>query len=186
MHSVALRTLSLVLLPLLLSACATGGSAPDINDPANSLVFAYIDMDDAPTDVTYAHLQRVLPKTDTPYWGMLAEDGIVYNPNLPNGAYQLSNFGGGGGFFSTPHEYNFPTYGKNQTAVRIDQPGIYFLGSYKYEEVDTGFFEQDKFTMKRTADPAEAALLRKLLTADRIPGSQWEARIRQRLAEIEK
>lgn len=181
-----LRALSLILLPLLLSACATGGSAPDINDPSNSLVFAYIDMDDAPTDVSYGHLQQVLPKTDTPYWGMLVEDGILYNPNLPNGAYQLSNFGGGGGFFSTPHEYNFPAYGKNETAVRIERPGIYFLGSYKYEEVDTGFFEQDKFSIKPVSKPTEAELLRKLLQAEKIPGSQWEARIRQRLAEIEK
>jgi outer membrane biogenesis lipoprotein LolB len=35
----------------LLTGCGSSGPKRDINDPTNSLVFGYIDMDDAPTGV---------------------------------------------------------------------------------------------------------------------------------------
>ena len=170
----------------LLAGCASsGGPERDINDPNNSLVFGYIDMEDAPTDMTYAHLKQVFPATEFPYWPMGVEDGLILQQYLPPGGYQLSNFGGSG-FLSGEHEYSFPNFGKNATAVRIDEPGIYFIGAFKYKEVDTGFFEQGKFDMERISSPSERELLQRISEMDWVKGTAWESRIRKRLAELAK
>jgi hypothetical protein len=69
--------------------------------------------------------------------------------------------------------------------VRISKPGIYFLGSYKYQQVKTGFFEGSKFDIERVDSPTEAELLQRILDEDKeIKGSAWEEKIRQRLARI--
>ena len=173
----------LVFSALLLAGCASTGPERDIDDPANSLVFGYIDMEDAPTDVSYAHLKQVFPPSEYPYWPMGVEDGLLFQQYLPPGGYQMSNFGGSG-FWSGEHEYSFPNFGKNQTALRVDVPGIYFIGAFRYEEVDTGFLEVDKFSMVPVESPTERELLERLAKMDWVKGTQWEARIAARLAEL--
>lgn len=170
---------------LALSGCVSTGPSRDMNDPTNSLIFGYIDMEDAPTDLEYAHVKQVFPPSEYPYWWMGAEDGILYNGVVPPGGYQMANFGGSS-FLGGPVEYNFPNYGRNQTAVRIDSPGIYFMGAFKYVEVDTGFLEADKFSMEPIASPGERELLERIAKMDWVKGTQWEARIRARLEELGK
>lgn len=170
---------------LSLSACVATGPTRDINDPANSLIFGYIDMDDAPTDLEYAHVKQVFPSTEYPYWQLGVEDGVLYSGLLAPGGYQMSNFGGSS-FLGGPVEYSFPNYGRNQTAVRIDSPGIYFIGAFKYEEVDTGFLEADKFSMAPISSPGERELLERIAKMDWVKGTQWEERIRARLEELRK
>jgi hypothetical protein len=167
----------------LLAGCASGGPKRDINDPTNSLVFGYIDMDDAPTKVSYAWIEQVVPPSDAPYWGLGVTKGVFYNSYLPPGSYQLSKLGGSG-FFAGQHEYAFPKQG-NRTSLRISKPGIYFLGSYKYKKVKTGFFQQGKFAIEKVSKPTEAELLKRILDEDDdIKDSAWGARIRARLAQL--
>ena len=168
---------------LSLAGCASTGPERDINDPSNSLIFGYIDMEDAPTDMSYAHLRQVFPQSEYPYWPMGVDEGLMFQQYLAPGGYQMSNFGGSG-FWSGDHEYSFPNYGKNQTAVRIDEPGIYFIGAYRYKEVDTGFLEAGKFEMEPVQSPSERELLERLAKMDWVKGTQWEARIAARLAEL--
>lgn len=175
----------IVVTAFLVAGCASSGPGRDINDPTSSLVFAYIDMEDAPTDMEYATLHQVAPKAEAGYWSMSVEDGLAYHAYLPVGAYQLANFGGSG-FLSGAHEYSFPNYGRNQTAASIEVPGIFFLGAYRYQEVDTGFFEQGKFSMEPLPSPGEAELLRRLSRMQWVKGTQWEKRIQARLAELDK
>ena len=175
--------LVLVLALGLLAGCAGGGPTRDINDPTNSLVIGYIDMDEAPTKVSYAWMVQVAPPSDAPYWGLGVTKGLFYNSYLPPGSYQLSKLGGSG-FFTGQHEYMFPKQG-NKTALRITRPGIYFLGSYKYKKVKTGFFSQGKFAIERINKPTEAELLKRLLEEDdEIKDSAWGAKIRARLAQL--
>ena len=47
-----------------------------------------------------------------------------------------------------------------ETTARIEKPGIYFLGAYKYKSVSTGMFEQSKFAIERVSSPSEGELLR--------------------------
>jgi hypothetical protein len=172
---------------VLLSGCALfgGGEGRDINDPANSLVFAYIDMADAPTSLDWASLQQVGSKEDEGYWGMGADDGLIYNQYLPNGNYKLAQFGGSA-FFKGEYRYSFPAYGRNETAVKIARPGIHFLGAYRYVKVKTGLFEADRFDMEAIKQPSERELLLRLQQQKWVKGTQWEARIASRLAALKK
>jgi hypothetical protein len=167
----------------LLVGCSSGGHGRSVDDPSNSLVFGYIDMGDAPTKVSGASIMQVAPPTDKPYWGMDVRNGLLYTYYLPPGSYQLASISGSS-FWRGDHRYNFPRQG-NEQAVRISKPGIYFLGSYRYQGVKTGFFEGGKFDIERVNTPTEAELLRRILEEDKqIKGSAWEAKIRQRLSQL--
>lgn len=169
----------------LLAGCASSGPERDINDPTNSLVFGYVDMDEAPTGVNSASVMQVAPPTETPYWGFGVTKGLFFNSYLPVGSYQLSSFSGSG-FFAGQHQYNFPRQG-NQTSLRIVKPGIYFLGSFKYRQVKSGIFEQGKFSIEKVNKPTEAELLKRILDeSDEIRKSAWDNKIRARLAQLKQ
>jgi hypothetical protein len=175
-------TFPLVVLFSLLSACAGSiGPKRDINDRTNSLVFAYIDMRDAPTEVDNASLK---PQGEEGYWHMSVEDGLMYQQYLPPGSYQLATLSGSG-LFKGSYRYSFPIYGRNQSAIRIQRPGIYYLGSFRYKGIKTGMFDADgKFDIERVDSPTEVELLQRILNQEWVTGSQYEERIRNRLAEL--
>lgn len=169
-----------------LSGCAGGGHGRDINDPSNSLVFGYVDMSAAPTKVSGAHIMQVAPPTDKPYWGTDVRDGLFYTYYLPPGSYKLSSLHGSS-MLRGEHQYNFPRQGGGDTAVRIDKPGIYFLGAYKYQKARTGMFEQAKFGIERVPSPTEAELLQRMLEQDpELKKSAWADRIRERIARLKR
>lgn len=180
-----LRGLALALCALVIQGCASGPPGRDVNDPTSSLVFGFVDMEEAPTDVDWVSLKQVGAPEDEGYWNLGVEDGLVFNQYLPVGSYQMSQFGGSG-FMAGDVRYNFPSYGKNETALRITKPGVFFLGSYKYVKVKTGFFEAGKFDFKRVDAPAERELLERIVALKEIKGTQWVARINARLAELPK
>ncbi len=176
--------ISLLLITLFLSGCAGFGDGRSIDDPTSSLVFGFIDMEDAPTDISYAKLQQVAPRGEAGFWGMSADDGIVYNQYLPMGTFQMERFGGSS-FLWGEHVYTFPTYGRNETALKIEQPGIYFVGAYAYRDEETGFFEPGQFSIETLDDPTEISILKQIQSMDWVRGTQWEERIRLRLAELQ-
>lgn len=167
----------------ILVGCASGGHGRSINDSSNSLVFGYVDMAGAPTKIEGASIMQVSPPTNKPYWGTDVRNGLFYTYYLPPGSYKLASLSGSS-FWKGNYRYTFPRQGSDQ-AVRISEPGIYFLGSYKYTTVKSGFFEPGKFDIERVDSPTEAELLQKILDEDReIKGSAWEEKIRRRLAEL--
>jgi hypothetical protein len=186
--NIRLLRLCLLALAVFLSACGSGNIGPerDANDPTNSLVFAYVDMDEAPTKVHGASLK---PQGQEGYWQMGVidhKDGqLLIQSYLPSGSYQLASLRGSG-FFAGNNVYQFPTYGSNETAVRIQKPGIYFMGAYRYHKVKTGFFEGGKFDFERVNTPTELELLQRLQQEDWVKGTQWEARLRNRIAELRR
>jgi hypothetical protein len=168
-----------------LVGCGGGGHGRDINDPSNSLVFGYVDMADAPTKISGAQIMQVAPPTEKPYWGTDVREGLFYTYYLPPGSYKLSTLSGSS-FLRGEYRYSFPRQGGEQ-GVRIDKPGIYFLGAYKYQSVKTGMFEQSKFDIQRVQKPSEADLLQRLLDTDpEIKGSVWADKIKQRIARLKK
>jgi hypothetical protein len=169
-----------------LAGCAGGGHGRDLNDPSNSLVFGYVDMADAPTKVSGVQIMQVAPPVDKPYWGTDVRDGLFYTHYLPPGSYRLATLHGSS-FLRGEYQYNFPRQGGGETTVRIDKPGIYFLGAYKYKDVKSGFFEQGKFDIQRVSTPTEAELLQRILDRDpEIKGSAWAEKIRQRIARLKR
>lgn len=63
----------------LLAGCASSEHGRSIDDPTNSLVFGYIDMDDAPTGVNSAWIRQVAPVVEKPYWGRREGRSFLYS-----------------------------------------------------------------------------------------------------------
>ena len=123
---------ALLLAALGLAGCGGGeGYGRSIDDPSNSLVFGFVDMADAPTKVTNVRIRQVAPPSDKPFWGTDAKDGVFHIAYMPPGSYMLSSMYGSS-MLRGEYQYNFGRQGGGETAVRIEKPGIYFLGSYKY------------------------------------------------------
>lgn len=155
---------SVTLLSLALGGCA--GTPVDPKDESVSMVYAYFDMADAPSKLQWASLKRYGEK-EGHWYDMAARDGLVFHVGIAPGSYQIEKFGGTGGIpflTSKPYEYHFGTRGRNDTAVRVTKPGVYFLGAYKYIEHPGGFFKADKFEMKPLQAPSEKELLQRLIT----------------------
>lgn len=164
---------------ILLSGCA---SSRNVNDPTNSLVFGFIDMTEAPTNILYCKIPEISPSSEGS-WGCSVSNGLFYNQYLPLGNYQVTEISGEGFMGGGKHRYSIPRQG-NPTSVRISKPGIYFLGSYKYKNAKTGIFEQGKFSIEKLSKPTQVDLLKRLLETEDIKNTAWVNKIRARLAEL--
>ncbi len=177
---------------LLLSSCGDcfwifgiggcGGSkmVSEVSSPKASLVFGYLDMDEAPSKLDWVDMKQVHPKIDKPYYHMRLDKGLFYFENVPSGSFQLSGFGGNGGFFSNAfYKYDIPSQTSENARLIIKNPGIYYMGTFKFKKVKTGFFEKKKFDLEMVNSPGEKELLRQLLPYTE--GTQWEKHIQKRL-----
>ena len=150
------------LLILLVGGCATSDPI-DPKDQSLSLVYGYIDMKDAPSHLGWVHI-KLYDGKNTGYFTVV-DEGLFFHLGLKPGPYQVDRFGRHPTFFdNVEYSYGFGTRGRNETAIRIDKPGIYFMGAYKYVDVPTGWFEEDKFRMEQTTTPTERELLTRVLT----------------------
>ncbi|HEX6843202.1 MAG TPA: hypothetical protein VF113_16835 [Stellaceae bacterium] len=172
------------LVALLIASCAT--SSVDPKDPNLSLVYGYIDMEDAPSSLGWVRIKLYDGKNQG--YSAAVKKGLFFHIGVEPGPYQVERFGRHTTFFSnTEYTYDFGTRGRNDTAVRIDKPGVYFMGAYKYVEIRTGWFEQNKFKMERTQTPSERELLARLATVLQDDYPQYTrqiAMVRQRLAQL--
>jgi hypothetical protein len=182
------RLIAVLGLALVVGGCATSGPPVDPKDDTRSIVFGYFDMTDAPSGVEWVSLKLY---GDKPVWYTLpVKDGLFYHVGIEPGAYQVEKFGKNPGFLSnTKYVYNFGTRGRNETARRIDKPGLYFLGAYKYVKHPTGWFEQGKFEMQPIRTPSEKELLTRLIKILESDGdlraySRQLALAKRRLAEL--
>ena len=169
---------------LLLAACATTPSltAPEGKDV--SLVFGHIDMSEAPSDLHWVTMQRLRPVTETPYYSFWVVDGTFFRINVPAGTYKFTKFGGHSGWKNTSYTYGFPSQGQSKLDRRIDRPGLYYAGSWKYRKVKTGFFQPGKFDVEASRTPSELELLQKMLPYADHP--HWKQMIEQRIRELKK
>ena len=169
---------------LLVASCAS--EPVDPKDPSLSLVYGYIDMADAPSSLGWVRIKLYDGKNEG--YSAAVKKGLFFHVGVVPGPYQVERFGRHTTFFSnTEYTYDFGTRGRNETAIRVDKPGVYFMGAYKYVDIRTGWFEQDKFRMERTQTPSERELLTKLLAILQDEDSQYTrqiAMVRQRLAQL--
>ncbi len=160
------------------------GCAPRLYNPVDNsraLVYGYIDMEDAPTELSFVNFKQVLPKTKEPFWhGGTDGKGLFWQEQLPTGTYQLVSFGGSSFWRNANYTYNMPEFEKNETAVRIKGPGLHYLGTYKFKK--EGTFFSPKFDIVKSRAPSEKEVLEKLLPLS--AGTSWEGRIRNRLREL--
>jgi hypothetical protein len=168
----------------LLTALVFSGCAHMHNpeQPNASLAYGYIDMDDAPTNVDIVTIRQYKPKpaNNKPYRTVDAVKGMFWFDQLAPGSYQLVEFGGSSCWKNMAANYSMQDFSRNETALVIAKPGLYYMGSYKYRKVG-GFFS-NKFTIERAATPSEKQLLQKMLEYS--TGTQWEAMIKKRIGVL--
>lgn len=178
-HLPRLLSVAVVALALtLLSACTN--NMKDRTADA-SVVYGYLDMEDAPTDLDWLTIQQVKPKTKEPYWHAgveKVEKGYMfYHYGLPPGTYQVNEFGGQNSFLifgGTPHVYSFGRQGRNESAIEIKKPGVYFIGAFRFKRYKNGFFKAQTFDIEAVKEhpPRKAMLDALLLDAPEHPGVQ--------------
>lgn len=112
--------------------------------------------------------------------------GYFWVNDLVEGEYQLASIASVG-FSAGASQYglsrgnsftgvSFPTDEKHISHVKIDKPGLYFMGSFKLVA------EKDSFTFRRIKDPSEAKVLKRMLK--RTHGTHWKGVIESRLAQL--
>jgi hypothetical protein len=170
-----------------LAGCAS--TTPiDPNDESLSVVFGYFDMKDAPSPLEWVSLKKYDSRVKEGEWySLAARDGLFFHVGIEPGAYQVDKFGGTGGIpllTRRPFEYDYAAKGRNQTAVRIARPGVYFLGAHRYVESPSGFFENGKFQMQPMPELSEKQLLERLVKA--IEGDKELAGYTRQLALVKR
>jgi len=181
---------------LLLTSCALFKGPIYLEEPTNekhSLVFGYIDMEEAPSDLKGVSMIRLSPKTDEPsdenpkivypWYFFSVNDGIFFHEFVQPGIYRFDSFGGS--TFAAGYHYSFPAQGKKDIDPVIKKPGIYFVGSYKFKMIKkTTMFEQGEYDIIKINKPTEKEVLEKMLeyTGDTI----WKKRISIKLKELDR
>lgn len=168
MRIVRLRWLLITLMAFVLAGCASGPGSVDTKDEILSLVFGYFDMKEAPSSLEWVSLKKYdSAKKEGEWYGLAARDGLFFHVGIRPGSYQVDKFGGMGGIPLLTRrqvEYDFGSKGRNDTAVRIQKPGIYFLGAHQYvNHAGKGLFAPDRFEMKPAKTPTEKELLQRLI-----------------------
>ena len=152
--------LVVVLAAAALVGCA-GRSPVSPNDETLSLVFGYFDMNDAPTKAQWVGLKQYGGTAGS--YNLAVQDGLFFHVGVEPGSYQVDKFGGSG-FLRGDYVYNFGGKGRNSTAIRIQKPGVYFLGAHRYvNHAGKGLFAPDKFEMVPAKAPSEKELLQRLI-----------------------
>lgn len=165
---------------VLLTACSS--TAPvSTTDESLSLVYGYFDMKDAPTKVQWVGLKQYAGKEIGTY-RMGVEGGLFFHVGVEPGSYQVDKFGGSS-FLRGDYTYNFGGKGRNSTAVRIQTPGVYFLGAHRYVA------HEGKFDMQPAKSPTEKEVLQRLIKQLESDGSlaQYTRQLklaRERLAQL--
>jgi hypothetical protein len=135
------------------------------DDETVSLVFGYFDMKEGSGKLDWVQLKQYDLEGKKPvFYAMNAKDGLFFHVGVEPGSYQVDKFGYDGGLFSNPIEYSFGGKGRNRTAIRIQKPGVYFVGAHRYVNVPgKGFFDAAKFDMQPATSPSEKEILQRVV-----------------------
>lgn len=176
------------LLLILATAILLGGcsDSPFIK-PENSnesMIIGYVDMGDAPGSFNGVYVKKIQPVEKKPYYNFWLDGGMFYRSPVAPGVYKMDSIKSFSRWTNTSYSFNFPQTGRSEMDVRISKPGVYYVGSWKYKKVDTGFFERGKFDLVRVQKPTELELLKRVLPEARDP--YWVDMINKRIRELAK
>jgi hypothetical protein len=171
-----------IVLLLVATACASVEPV-DPRDPGLSLIYGYLDMEEAPTEADWVFIKHYDGKGEG--YRVPVQDGVFYHVGVPAGPYQVDAFGGRS-FWNGSYIYDFGSDGRNATAIKVNEPGVYFMGAHKYIDIPTGWLEQRKFSMEPVETPSEREVLSKVLELLREDDPEFARQIwlvEQRLAQ---
>jgi hypothetical protein len=169
----------------LLGGCSSGSPYMKTDKgPGHSMVYGYIDMKEAPAKLGWVSMKRVRPRVEKPYYSFWIRDGAFYSINIPHGSYHFAKFGGFNGWTNTEWNFNFPSQGRGALDPKIkrNRTGMYYVGSWKYKKVKTGFFKPGKFDLVRTKSVSEKEILKRMLPYAK--HEKWKKMIEKRLRQL--
>ncbi len=143
---------------ILLSGCAT---TVDPKDENLSMIYGYIDMSAAPSVLKEVSIREdggwgnVDTAVERNAW--TERGGMFWHLGVEPGSYQIHSFGDG------KNRYKYGKDGQSGTTIRIEKPGIYFMGSYAYTIKSKQTSGSDGFDLKPTASQHEVELLERLI-----------------------
>lgn len=190
----AMKLLCVLLLAISMSGCVihlTKGEDVDDQEKSDSiLVVGYVDDSEAPFTMEWGEIKQVRPAIDEPYKELRSNgEGLFYLENLPVGSYQLVELGGPDKGFMSQDTWTWGFAGSaneegfERVEMRAEQPGIYYLGSYKIDLVkEGGFFSTDKYETIALEELSEKDVLMKLLPVT--GGTKWHDIVEQRIRQL--
>jgi hypothetical protein len=179
-----LYSLILLLAVSSITGCGTAGYLEKpTEDGGESIVVGYIDMGDAPTKLQWVSMKQLKPRIKKPFYNFYVDEGMFYRGHVRDGVFKFDSFGGHSSWGNTTYTFNFPAQGKGSLDREIKKPGVYFVGSYRYKKVKTGFFKPSEFDLEKIDSPTEKEVLERLLKWT-IKQPKWKAMVEQRLKEI--
>jgi hypothetical protein len=183
-----MRALPALLVALLMSLLASGCVTPQRSDqvkaePGTGLAFGMFDFRTSDIAATHVVLVRIDPTKV--YMGGAGERSTVtftrgefYAANLSPGVYAVNAFYSGD--LRVALEGNL-----RGNIFKVEPNGIVYAGTYRVAYARKGPFQRDDGAFERADSKAsETQLLRWL--ADELAASDWAARIRGRLATLER
>ena len=185
-----LKTSFIVLvLAVVLTGCSGSIAFKKPDKPNQSMIIGFIDMADAPGDFNGVVMKQIKPATKKPYHYFWIKEGMFFSDDISQGVYKMDNFKSYSGWRSTQYSYNFPkTGGKGEMDLKIKRPGIYYIGSWKYKKIKTGFFKEmmgkGKFELVRVKSPSELEILTKIKKYSK--DSYWTNMINKRISQLKR
>lgn len=177
--------LTLLFLIALTSFYGCSSRDPYIREPASnqhSIVFGYIDMDSAMTDIDWISAKKIKPKVKKPYYFFSVDDGMFYSSFIVPGTYMFASFGGSSFWKRMSASYNFPEQGRKEMDLSVKKQGLYYVGSYRFKTTDKGWFKEDEYDVVRTKRPTEKELLVRLL--EKVKSDFWRKKINARIKRL--
>ena len=178
----ASRIIWVLLGVVLILGCSTT-TTPKLGKPEienGSLVFGYIDMEDAPSWYQWIEMKsETQPKKEPRYFWV--KDGMFFRVDVSPDRYRLTEFGGSNRY--TNSEFRFTLPEQPQFRREINKPGVYFIGSYRYKS-NTPLVGRYTFDLLPSKTPSERELLEKILVY--AEHEHWRRIIVQRLNQLKK
>lgn len=184
MRKISISTGMLLLAGALLTGC--GGLSKKVDkqvDAKGTLVYGFIDMDEASTPLEHFWLRQAGPDPDKTCCALRTHDGAFYRENIKPGAYQFTEFGGSGTIGSRMlYNANYFTYSfpRQTGGFHVKEPGLHYMGAFKFKKA--GSFLNRKFDIEPIKSPSEKEVLEKILPYTE--GTEWEARVRAHLKAL--
>ncbi len=182
-------TITLGLVAVLLSGCGLSKYVEERESKQTAMVYGFIDMSDAPTDLEWAQMRQLRPRDDEPFKKMRTDDsGLFYLENLPvGGAFRMDSYGGSTWswwYMSNVHwTYGIDKREFKSYEFKINKPGLHFLGAYKIHRIKAkSFFQEDKYRLAALDPAGEKELLRKLVKNTK--DTMWKTVIEDRMKEL--
>lgn len=157
---------------ILVAGCASSGDSYITDYSNRSVAYGWLDVSDVDGNHMYdGAIKQFTPPTDKPYWTVATDEFeggfLFYHYGLPNGAFKLDYVKMQSCLLfmcsNTYYTYDFGSQGSVAT-VKMNKPGVYYLGSYKLTEVDTGWFQPGKFNIApANKGPTQKQMLEYLL-----------------------